>query len=528
MSSVDLKAVRAKLRTLSGSQQSIETLSLYFIHKKAQAKNFAAIWFEEIMAVPPDRKLCLLYLANDVLQRGRASKTNDYYIAFKECIGKAMVAVCTANIKLQPKVMRILTVWAERQVFPRAYIAKLQSAVQSAKTSNGSSKKIAASHVSEEALVDELRSAVTALKEQQQSDASAMQQVLALPNRLFQSETVATVTDADSGEALLQESDAANTVMASALGRIVAEYEDRQNIVRLLGKLVECQKSAISRASRLEQDCAKYRGVFEKAEEALRSNKDSSAARNTSDVNRLDMDMDEDNDDINPAAPPLPDSPPPPDTPAYPPTPVPPHPVGAAVPSADSRKRRFVETGSSAMPQPPPVNTGHPVYTGAYPGAIYGREPDNTAATSQQPPHPVPPHAHAPPPSQPVQRFPPGGTPQPHQPSPGFHSGNATRTPPFRRSPPPRVGHPDVSFRRESHPPHGYPQQAPGGARIGPRPQGPPFPRHPQAFPPAQQRFPPHPRQHPPHQGPPHGGPARPMAGNRLRPWEIARGGAPR
>eukprot|EP00041_Stephanoeca_diplocostata_P002305 m.25348 g.25348 ORF g.25348 m.25348 type:complete len:84 (-) comp13174_c0_seq2:1962-2213(-) len=71
MSSVDLKAVRAKLRTLSGSQQSIETLSLYFIHKKAQAKNFAAIWFEEIMAVPPDRKLCLLYLANDVLQRGR-------------------------------------------------------------------------------------------------------------------------------------------------------------------------------------------------------------------------------------------------------------------------------------------------------------------------------------------------------------------------------------------------------------------------------------------------------------------------
>ena len=60
--------VGKKLRGLSASQNSIQTLSLWLIHHRKHADVAVALWLDVFSEVKPDRKLALLYLANDVPQ----------------------------------------------------------------------------------------------------------------------------------------------------------------------------------------------------------------------------------------------------------------------------------------------------------------------------------------------------------------------------------------------------------------------------------------------------------------------------
>ena len=48
MSSFSVQALRDKFSRLSGSQESIETLSLWIIHHKADAATTVSVWFEDI------------------------------------------------------------------------------------------------------------------------------------------------------------------------------------------------------------------------------------------------------------------------------------------------------------------------------------------------------------------------------------------------------------------------------------------------------------------------------------------------
>ena len=48
MSSFSVQALRDKFSRLSGSQESIETLSLWIIHHKQDAATTVAVWFEDI------------------------------------------------------------------------------------------------------------------------------------------------------------------------------------------------------------------------------------------------------------------------------------------------------------------------------------------------------------------------------------------------------------------------------------------------------------------------------------------------
>ena len=48
MSSFSVQALRDKFSRLSGSQESIETLSLWIIHHKTDAATTVSVWFEDI------------------------------------------------------------------------------------------------------------------------------------------------------------------------------------------------------------------------------------------------------------------------------------------------------------------------------------------------------------------------------------------------------------------------------------------------------------------------------------------------
>ena len=71
-----------KLQDLNSTQQSVQTLSLWLIHHRKYAKTVANTWLRELQhAAKPERKLTLMYLANDILQNSR-KKGEEYMKEF--------------------------------------------------------------------------------------------------------------------------------------------------------------------------------------------------------------------------------------------------------------------------------------------------------------------------------------------------------------------------------------------------------------------------------------------------------------
>lgn len=68
-----------KLQDLNNTQQSVQTLSLWLIHHRKYAKTVVNTWLRELQQAPkPERRLTLMYLANDILQNSR--KKGDEYL----------------------------------------------------------------------------------------------------------------------------------------------------------------------------------------------------------------------------------------------------------------------------------------------------------------------------------------------------------------------------------------------------------------------------------------------------------------
>ena len=75
MSGFNRGLLEEKLRVLSSSQHSIQTLSLWMIHHRSHAGAAIEIWLRELLAASPPRKLSLVYLANDAVLQSRKSGT---------------------------------------------------------------------------------------------------------------------------------------------------------------------------------------------------------------------------------------------------------------------------------------------------------------------------------------------------------------------------------------------------------------------------------------------------------------------
>jgi regulator of Ty1 transposition protein 103 len=60
-----------KLVELRESQKEIQTVSSYCIHHRAHHKMMVKVWYRNLKQLSTDRKLCAMYLANDVVQNGR-------------------------------------------------------------------------------------------------------------------------------------------------------------------------------------------------------------------------------------------------------------------------------------------------------------------------------------------------------------------------------------------------------------------------------------------------------------------------
>eukprot|EP00271_Cylindrocystis_brebissonii_P023547 TRINITY_DN9817_c0_g1_i3.p1 TRINITY_DN9817_c0_g1~~TRINITY_DN9817_c0_g1_i3.p1 ORF type:complete len:624 (+),score=162.58 TRINITY_DN9817_c0_g1_i3:199-2070(+) len=114
-----------KLSKLNNSQQSIETLSHWCIFHRKRAAQVVRRWEKDFQQAPQSRKLCFLYLANDILQNSRRKGQEFVNEFWKVLPGALKDIVRNGNIPAQASVDRLLGIWEERKVFgPRTCTLK--------------------------------------------------------------------------------------------------------------------------------------------------------------------------------------------------------------------------------------------------------------------------------------------------------------------------------------------------------------------------------------------------------------------
>ena len=132
-------AVKAKLSALNETQESIVTVAQWVmfhrygnfsvailsltVHAKPDvcrrhADRTATLWLQRLKDSGSNKRLNLIYLANEVAQQSKARKKDDFLIAFSPIIAEATaIAYKGATNEVQQKLRRVVEVWRQRLIF---------------------------------------------------------------------------------------------------------------------------------------------------------------------------------------------------------------------------------------------------------------------------------------------------------------------------------------------------------------------------------------------------------------------------
>ncbi|KAK4561445.1 hypothetical protein LTR86_004763 [Recurvomyces mirabilis] len=112
-------AVRAKLSTLSETQESIVSTAQWLLFHRRQADRTAQAWLTVLQShKEAAKRLNLIYLANEVVQQSRARGKQDFLLAFEPIVAEGTASAYKgANEGTQGKIRRVVEVWRQRSVF---------------------------------------------------------------------------------------------------------------------------------------------------------------------------------------------------------------------------------------------------------------------------------------------------------------------------------------------------------------------------------------------------------------------------
>jgi len=124
------------MKGLSKLQESIETASTVFLKlgKDGYCQKLSSDWEQYFKSFTKpeqaDKRLCLLYLANDILQKCRAHGCEQYLDYFKSILidGFKLISA-SGNEKLRKDTGHILEIWRERKVFQKDATKAMQTAL---------------------------------------------------------------------------------------------------------------------------------------------------------------------------------------------------------------------------------------------------------------------------------------------------------------------------------------------------------------------------------------------------------------
>ncbi|KAI4106943.1 MAG: hypothetical protein L6R37_001942 [Teloschistes peruensis] len=113
-------ALKARLSSLNESSDSIAAVAQWIIFHRRHANRTCTTWLERLREAPANKRLTLIYLANEVVQQSIFRKKEDFVVAFSPIIAEATATVYRgATTEVQDKIKRTTDVWRTRNVFDK-------------------------------------------------------------------------------------------------------------------------------------------------------------------------------------------------------------------------------------------------------------------------------------------------------------------------------------------------------------------------------------------------------------------------
>ncbi|KAF1945628.1 DUF618-domain-containing protein [Clathrospora elynae] len=114
-------SLKAKLSSLNETQEAISTVGQWILFHRRHAVRIAQVWLQRMKESTPNKKLVLIYLANEITQTSKMRKKEEFLLAFQPILAEATTAAYRGSPHdIQNKIRRVVEVWRSRQIFNQA------------------------------------------------------------------------------------------------------------------------------------------------------------------------------------------------------------------------------------------------------------------------------------------------------------------------------------------------------------------------------------------------------------------------
>ncbi|KAH7378307.1 RNA polymerase II-binding domain-containing protein [Pyrenochaeta sp. MPI-SDFR-AT-0127] len=111
-------SLKAKLSSLNETQEAISTVGQWILFHRRHAERIAQVWLQRMRESTPNKKLVLIYLANEITQTSKMRKKEEFLRAYEPLIAEATsIAYKGSPHEIQNKIRRVVEVWRQRQIF---------------------------------------------------------------------------------------------------------------------------------------------------------------------------------------------------------------------------------------------------------------------------------------------------------------------------------------------------------------------------------------------------------------------------
>lgn len=222
-----------RLDSVSNSQENIQSLSLYLLHKKKLHKSIVDQWLQAVARAKPSHRLTLLYLANDVIQNARKKGIKEYLESFQPALSQVMQLLLEPSIR--KNVLRVLEIWTQRNIYPKDFIDSLKRQIPPDVT-----QKLPESALTTQIIAEfQLKTLINQIRQLEGVEKETAEKLDGLTNvrlNIVTSDILNQLKDKTIGDHLLKEADGVKKALETAIQGLEQEVEFRKGFVESLTK----------------------------------------------------------------------------------------------------------------------------------------------------------------------------------------------------------------------------------------------------------------------------------------------------
>ncbi|KAF2803279.1 DUF618-domain-containing protein [Mytilinidion resinicola] len=137
-------AVKAKLSSLNDTQDGIVTVAQWIMFHRRYTNQTAELWMGRLKESTPNKRLNLIYLANEICQQSKARRKLDFINSFAPLMADGTaIAYKGASSDVQGKLRRVVEVWRQRAIFDAPTQDAIEKQLDEVDRSRGPGKKAA-------------------------------------------------------------------------------------------------------------------------------------------------------------------------------------------------------------------------------------------------------------------------------------------------------------------------------------------------------------------------------------------------